>query len=430
MAHGPPIAEASATGGRKPVTSLEVLKRYRDFRLIWAGNFAAQSVQWLQMLTIGWLVLHLTGGNALLTGTVVGIRALPVLLVGPWAGVLADRMDRRKLVMISQAAMALVAGGFAFLVLATDLDSDPVSGPLRWWHPFVYMIFSGIAHAIIQPVRQAMVANTVPRQALTAAFALNGMVYPFTRILAPAVGGVLIATLGFKVNFFLETVAYLGIVLSLLPAKLPYRTDAPQQRESALKSLVDGIRYVGRDRRIVQIIVLAFIPNFVFQPVAFLLPVFTTEVLGRDVDTGGMLAAAIGVGGICAAVIVAWVGFFVRKGVVGFMGLIVGSIFVVLFSQSHWFIFSFVMLAGMGFCQYVFRVSNGILVQSIVSDNMRGRVTSIYQLEHGLTPLATLLISLFVHLLNPSDTFTVVGLAAFCGAVLMTFTFGAARRLE
>ena len=142
------------------------------------------------------------------------------------------------------------------------------------------------------------------------------------------------------------------------------------------------------------------------------------------------MAAAIGVGGICAAVIVAWVGFFVRKGVVGFMGLIVGSIFVVLFSQSHWFIFSFVMLAGMGFCQYVFRVSNGILVQSIVSDNMRGRVTSIYQLEHGLTPLATLLISLFVHLLNPSDTFTVVGLAAFCGAVLMTFTFGAARRLE
>ena len=247
MAHGPPIAEASATGGQKPVTSLEVLKRYRDFRLIWAGNFAAQSVQWLQMLTIGWLVLHLTAGNALLTGTVVGIRALPVLLVGPWAGVLADRMDRRKLVMISQAAMALVACGFAFLVLATDLDSDPVSGPLRWWHPFVYMIFSGIAHAIIQPVRQAMVANTVPRQALTAAFALNGMVYPFTRILAPAVGGVLIATLGFKVNFFLETVAYLGIVLSLLPAKLPYRTDAPRQRESALKSLVDGIRYVGRE---------------------------------------------------------------------------------------------------------------------------------------------------------------------------------------
>ena len=87
-------------------TSLEVLKRYKDFRLIWAGNFVAQLAQWIQMLTIGWLVLHLTGGNAILTGMVVGIRTLPVLIIGPWAGVLADRMDRRKLVMVTQSCMA------------------------------------------------------------------------------------------------------------------------------------------------------------------------------------------------------------------------------------------------------------------------------------------------------------------------------------
>ena len=214
---------SDADHAQRPLTSLQVIRGYRDFRLIWAGNFAAQSVQWLQILTVGWLVLHLTEGNALLTGTVVGIRTLPVLLIGPCAGVLADRMDRRRLVMVSQSVMAVVAALFAVMVLSTDLDSDPVSGPLRWWHPFIYMALAGIAHAIIQPVRQAMVVNTVPRHGLTSALALNGMVYPATRILAPAVGGVLIATLGFKWNFFLEAMAYLGIVLSLLPARLPYR---------------------------------------------------------------------------------------------------------------------------------------------------------------------------------------------------------------
>jgi MFS family permease len=339
-------------------------------------------------------------------------------------------MDRRKLVMVTQACMALAAGIFAVLVLATDLDSDPISGPLRWWHPFIYMMVAGIAHSIIQPVRQSMVANTVPRQALTSAFALNGMVHPTARILGPALGGVLIATLGFKWNFFLEAMAYLAIVLLLLPARLPYRTESPSQRVSAFTSLMDGVRYVWHDRRIVQLIVLAFIPNFVFQPIGFMLPVFTTEVLGRGVETGGMLAAAIGVGGIFAAIIIAAVGFVVRKGLVTFFGLIGGCVFVLLFSQSSWLFASLALLAGMGFCQYVFRVSNGILVQTIVPDNMRGRVTSIYQLEHGLTPLATLLISLLVHFWNPSDAFTLIGGIAFCVAVVLALTFRQSRRLE
>lgn len=103
---------------------------------------------------------------------------------------------------------------------------------------------------------------------------------------------------------------------------------------------------------------------------------------------------------------------------------------MVLFSQSSWLFASLALLAGMGFCQYVFRVSNGILVQTIVPDDMRGRVTSIYQLEHGLTPLATLLISLLVHFWNPADAFTLIGGVAFFVAVVLALTFRQSRRLE
>ena len=112
-------------------SSLTTLKSYKDFRLVWAGNFIALGGQWIQMFSIGWLVLLLTDGNAVLTGTVIAIRALPILFIGPWAGVLADRVDRRKVVMATQAVMAVAACLFALLVVASDLEADPVTGPLR-----------------------------------------------------------------------------------------------------------------------------------------------------------------------------------------------------------------------------------------------------------------------------------------------------------
>lgn len=416
--------------GRMPgLGAFSVARQYRDFRYVWLGNFFAIGAQWLQMLSIGWLVLELTDGNALLTGTAVGIRTIPVLVIGPWAGVLGDRVDRRKLVMITQSAMAVAAILFAFLVISTDLDGENTSGPLRWWHPFIYMTIAGIAHSIIQPVRQAMVANTVPRNALTGALALNGMVYPSTRIISPAIGGVLIALLGFKWNFFLEAVLYILIVLLLLPVKLPYRTDAPPNRESAFASMLAGLRYVKDEKRILQLILMPLIPNLVFQPLVFVLPIFTTEVLSRGPDAGGALAAAVGVGGFIAAVFVALVGYIFPKGIVTFLGLIGGCIFVILFSQSYWMAVSFGMLMGMGFCQYVFRVANGTLLQTVVPDTLRGRVMSIYMLDHGLTPLATLLISLFIHLWQPSHAFTVIGVIALAVALLQTLTFRSARAL-
>jgi len=118
---------------------------------------------------VGWLVLQITNGNAFFTGAVVGIRTLPILSIGPWAGVLADRVDRRMLVMFAQIYMAVAAVGFAFLVLATDLVAEPVIGPLKWWYALIYLGVSGIAHSIVQPVRQTMVLNTVPMRGLRAA---------------------------------------------------------------------------------------------------------------------------------------------------------------------------------------------------------------------------------------------------------------------
>jgi MFS family permease len=426
-------SETSApSSGRRPSSGLstfETVKRFKDFRLVWIGNFFAQGAQWLQILTIGWLVLQLTDGNALLTGTAVGVRTLPILFIGPWAGVLADRLDRRKLIMVTQTVMAAAAVSFAILVIATDLDSETSSGPLLWWHPFIYMAISGIAHSIIQPVRQAMIANTVPREFLTKALALNGMVYPSTRIVAPALGGILIATLGFNWNFFIEAVAYVIMVLLLIPARLPFRTKSSEKQLSMLASMRGGLVYVWREKSILQLIVMSIIPNFVFTPLVFILPVFTSQVLNRGPEAGGVLAAAIGAGGIVAGVIIATVGFVVRKGLATFWGLVVGCVFVVLFAQSNLYLVSIAALVGLGFCQYIFRVGNSTLIQGTVPDDLRGRVMSIYMLDSGFVPLATLAISLLIHFWNPQDAFTAVGILALALALVQFATFKLVRRL-
>ena len=426
-------SETSApSSGRRPSSGLstfETVKRFKDFRLVWIGNFFAQGAQWLQILTIGWLVLQLTDGNALLTGTAVGVRTLPILFIGPWAGVLADRLDRRKLIMVTQTVMAAAAVSFAILVIATDLDSETSSGPLLWWHPFIYMAISGIAHSIIQPVRQAMIANTVPREFLTKALALNGMVYPSTRIVAPALGGILIATLGFNWNFFIEAVAYVIMVLLLIPARLPFRTESSEKQLSMLASMRGGLVYVWREKSILQLIVMSFIPNFVFTPLVFILPVFTSQVLNRGPEAGGVLAAAIGAGGIVAGVIIATLGFVVRKGLATFWGLVVGCVFVVLFAQSNLYLVSIAALVGLGFCQYIFRVGNSTLIQGTVPDDLRGRVMSIYMLDSGFVPLATLAISLLIHFWNPQDAFTAVGILALALALVQFATFKLVRRL-
>ena len=292
------------------------------------------------------------------------------------------------------------------------------------------MGISGVAHSIIQPVRQALVANTVPRGDLASALALTGIAHPSMRITGPALGGLLIVTLGYKWNFLLEAIAYLGIVLLMLPVRLRYREEAQRRSSSALRSMAEGLAYVAKEPRILQLIVMSLIPNFVFSPLAFLLPVFTTEVLERGAASGGLLAAAIGGGGIIAAGIVSGIGYIVRKGTATALGMVGGCVFVLLFAQSHWFLASMLLLGGLGFCQYVFRVGNSTLLATITPDALRGRVMSIYFLDNGFTPLATLLISIFVHVWTPTGAFTVIGAAATVLAVSQMVYFRRVRRLE
>ena len=197
---------------------------HRDYRFLWVGNFFANTAHWLQLLTLGWLVRDLTVDSewsALLVVGISGISTLPGIVIGPLGGVLGDRVDRRRLIMSLQAFMMCLSFAFA-CVIAFDL--------VEVWHVFAYAIISGACLSITQPMRQALIANTVAPHMLGNAYATNVLTIPGTRAIGPFVGGFLIFNLGFFWNFTMEALLYLGMILAYLPMRTPYA--APRRRRA------------------------------------------------------------------------------------------------------------------------------------------------------------------------------------------------------
>ena len=306
------------------------------------------------------------------------------------------------------------------------------SGKVEVWHAYVYVLISGACLSVTQPLRHVLIANTVRREALVNAYATNVLTIPGTRMVGPFVGGVLVASLGFFWNFAVESLLYVSMVLVFLPMKTPYsrmRESAGQQ--SMVADLRDGIRYIWKENRIFSILILlTLIPNVIMQPVMFLLPVFTEEVLHRGADVGGFLLAANGFGGLVAALIIATFGFVFKKGVVSLATVITSAVVVLIFAQSHWMPLAFVAIGLFAFSQTTFRTANGTLVQTLVRDDMRGRVTSLQRYGQGLVVFSSLLIGWFAGVTSAPTALTVVGAVALSLGLVFAAAARRVRALE
>ena len=405
---------------------LDSWRGYPNYRLIWTANFFANSAQWLQLLTVGWLVQRLAEGSAatpLLVVTVGGLNTLPGLIVSPWGGVLGDRLDRRKLVMAIQALMAVLAILFAFFVR---------SGAAEVWHAYVYVLISGCCVSITQPMSQTLIANTVPRQFYSNAFAANVLTITGTRFIGPFIGGVLIANLGFFWNFTIESLLYAGVVAALLPLSTPYfQARREEDRGSILRDLVEGVRYVwSGNRAILLLIALGLIPNVVLQPLMFMLPVFTERVLGMGADVGGYLLAVNGGGGLVAASMMASFGFLYKRGPVTLAAAIGSSVLAILFAQAQWLPVAFVVIAMFAFTQSWFRTTSGALIQTLVPDMLRSRVTSFQSYGRGFVVPAGLLVGWLAGVTSVPFAVTAMGLVSLVCALAFLATAASLRRLE
>ena len=391
-------------------------RAYRDFRFLWVANFFANTAQWLQLLSVGWLVRDLTdsfASSGLLVVAVGGMTTLPTLVVGPWAGVLGDRVDRRKLVMAVQSFMTVAAITFAFVVHFCHIE---------WWHAYVYVFVSGTCWSISITMRQTLVANTVPKEALVNAYASNTLTITGTRMIGPFIGGVLITTVGFTWNFAIEASMYAATVLAFWPMKTPYLQHRPADSNgSPMSDFLEGLRYVRKQERVIwNLLVVGLIPNVLLHPVWFVLPVFTVEVLHRTADTGGVLLAVTGFGGLLSALTIASVGFGANRGLICLWAVLVSSAAVVLFAYSPWLVPAAILIGLMSLAQATFRTSSSTLIQSLVPDHLRSRITSLHLYSQGFVFMSSLAVGLLVDLTTVVVALAAVGIA---GLVLGSISY-------
>jgi len=412
----PPIRPPS---GR--VKTFSSLQNHVNYRYLWTGNLFANCAQWLQFITIGWLALDISG-SALHSILTVAVRALPVLILGPWGGVLADRLDRRKLVMSVQLLMVTSALAFGVLLAKGMIDSI--------WHVYGYMLVSGIAFAFVQPTRQALVANTVPREDLGNALALNAMAVTSMRLAGAAISGVLIETVDFHWNLFLESGLYVGMILLLVPMKTPYRQESDRTKASPMADLKEGLQFIWSSREMLRLMVMNFVRTGVFMPLLLFLPAYTEEALGRGAGVSTAMIVTMGAGGLLATVMISSFGFFTRKGMVTLVTLISGSSVILVLGLSQWVWLSVPIMLLMGLSQTHFIVANQTLIQTLVPDNLRGRVTSVWHYESGLIPLFAALTGGVGVLVGIGTAMAIGGVIALAISLFFLARFANIRRLD
>lgn len=388
--------------------------RYPSYRLLWTSTLMASAGNWVQQVTIGWLAFHLTG-DALTTGTVLGLRGVPFLIAGPLGGVMTDRMDRRKLLAATQVYLALLGLVFALLVWSDQLEI---------WHLYAFTFLFGAGWAMNNPLRQAMVANSVPREEMMNAIALNSAAFQVTRIIGPAIGGVLIAVVGPSTNFFIQAVAFSLVAVLVWPLRIPQDDFSRSARQSFLSNFREGVAYAVRTPVILALILLGMIPSlFLMSFVNGVMPVFAAEVL-QNPDRGlGFLLSAFGVGALIGTVSLASLGNARRKGVMLLVAAMGAAVSTMAFALTSTLAVSMIVMTVMGAMHMFYMATNNTLIQTIVPDTLRGRVLSLFMLDFALTSIGAAMAGAIVRSYGISEGFLFGGACALVLFLVVAVVF-------
>lgn len=334
----------------------------------------------MQSTAQGYLVYELTHSSAYL-GYVGFAAGLPALLFTLYGGVVADRMPRRSLLVITQTTM---------MILAFVLAGLTFSGLVQPWHIILLAFLLGIANAFDAPTRQAFVLEMVTREDLTNAIVLNSTMFNLATAFGPAVAGLTYALVGPAWCFTINAVTFLAVIAALLLMKLQ-RVVIPRVKNSALAEMKDGFRYVG-STRVVQIVILNMVVISLFgMGFVNLIPAWAVKILGGDATTNGLLQSARGIGALIGGLMIAALGSTQGKGKLVSLGSFVFPGMMLIFMGIRWLPLALTVMMGVGWGQMVLMNGSNALVQTLVPDDLRGRVMSVYTLSFfGFMPIGSL----------------------------------------
>ena len=354
--------------------------RHRNFRYYFFGQIVSLIGTWMQQVSQPWLVL-LLGGSPIQLGTVLALQFLPATFFAPLGGVLADRFDKRRVLMATQSIA---------LLQAVTLTVLTATGVVQIWMLMVLSLTLGIVNAADLPVRQSFAAELVPRPDLMNAIALNATSFNSARVLGPAIAGITLALFGPAVNFGINAVSYLAVLLALFrmdPAAIN-RPPRPEQWASVRSSLAEGIRYAVRTPTVLWPLVLLGGVSLFGMNFQTLLPLFARFTLHLNADGYGLLFAAMGVGSLIGSLFLAFSSRgrpllrLILGGALGFVA------FEVLLGLSRTPLAVYAIIGALGLVSMLMVNSINVIVQNSVPDALRGRVMSLYvTVFAGSTPI-------------------------------------------
>jgi MFS family permease len=352
---------------------------YRDFRILWFGAFASTIGTWMQKVAQSWLVFDLTKSTFYL-GLDDFLGQLPILLFTIIGGVIADRHERRRLLLGSQYAQMATAFTLAALVFF---------GLVHVWHVLLLSFLTGLAQAFGGPAYQALIPLLVRKKDLPNAIAFNSIQFNLARTIGPLLAGVTLAAFGMAACFGVNGLSYLLVILALL--SLSVKQLKPAERKPIVHELKGGLSYVRREPAMLALSVAAFLTTFLTGPLLTFLPVIASRVFEGGIGQYSRMMAFSGAGSVVGAMIVAWLGRFRHMGLTLLIVEVLFGGLMVAFANSQVLWLSLVLLFFCGMSLMIVTSMMFSLMQLIVPDHLRGRVVSIYMVAfRGGMPLGSL----------------------------------------
>jgi MFS family permease len=394
--------------------------QHKNFRLFFIGQGISLIGTWMQQIAMIWLVYRLTNSPFLL-GLVGFTAQIPTFLIGSFAGVLADRTNRHRVLIITQSLAMLQALLLAILTL---------TGNISVWYIFPLSALLGIINAFDVPTRQSFLSEMVDeKEDLANAIALNSSMFNSARLIGPAIAGILIAIIGEGFCFLLNALSFIAVIFSLMLMKITPRIKTIQD-QGVFQGIIEGLRYAWGFKPIRNILMLLALMSVIGMPYTVLMPVFAKDILHGGSHTLGFLASSAGLGALLGALFLAS-----RKNVIGLgrwisyaSGIFGVGLLMLSFSKS--LLLSLIILFLIGFGMMVQMASSNTIIQTIVDDDKRGRVMSFYTMAFlGMAPIGSLLAGSLASKIGTPTTILISGIACILGALLFSKQLPAIRKL-
>jgi MFS family permease len=404
----PPASAPAVTEDRSRFRDMVRSLKHRNFQLFFSGQMISLVGTWMDNIAEAWLVYRLTG-SSLLLGTVAFAGQIPIFLLGPIGGLVADRFDRRSIIVVTQVSSMILASILSFLTLTRRVTV---------WEVIVLASLMGVVNAFDVPARQSFLVEMVGREDLMNAIALNSSMFNSARVIGPSVAGILVASIGEGWCFFANAVSYIAVIAGLLMMRVP-RSVIENRDASPLEHILEGFRFVRNAAPIRALLLLTGAISIVALPYSVLMPIFAARVLHGNARTLGVLMGATGVGALLGALALAS-----RTKLQGLARLVAISCAsfgtsLILFSFSRHYQLSVLLLVPVGFFVMVQMAATNTLIQAMVPDRLRGRTMAVYSMMFlGMAPIGALLSGMVADRIGAPWTVAIGGLCAIASGAI------------